>query len=254
MVLWITGLAVCAAGCHMNKNISTPGRVLSADESLVRKVILSQQAWNFVEMRVTGKTDMDGDRFSFMGTIRMQRNKQLFISVRSAIGIEAARIYATPDSLWIMSKMMGIKERWDWKQVRLKTGYPIDFQSLQGILTHALFTSAGDSQQVLIEQLGSSRKNNEFHLVTNEKTQEDKPEMKYLPDFRINTSDYSVESANIRDINGQWIIDVLYEYHKDGMIRKIGVKGLDTDSQVSLDMTVVKKEYSDNLDINFSKF
>lgn len=254
MGLCIAGLAVCAAGCHMNRKISSPGRVLSADESLVRKVVLSQPAWNFMEMRVTGKTDMDGDRFSFMGTIRIQRNKQLFISVRSAIGIEAARIYATRDSLWVLSKMMGVKERWDWNQVRLKTGYPIDFQSLQGILTHALFTSEGDSQQVLIEQLGSSRKNGDFHLITNEETRETKPEMKYLPDFGINTSDYSVESANIRDIAGQWIIDVLYEYHKDGMIRKIGVKGLDTDSQVTLDMTVVKKEYADNMDINFTKF
>jgi len=99
---WLAMIAVMVlimTGCKLNKMTIAPKKPLSADQSLVRKVIHAEPDWNFMEMRVTGKADQDGERLSFMGTIRLERNKQLYVSIRSPIGIEVAKLYATPDSI-----------------------------------------------------------------------------------------------------------------------------------------------------------
>jgi hypothetical protein len=241
-------------GCNLARRTVSPKKVMSEDENVVRKVINAQPGWKLMELRITGRMEEDRERVSFMGTVRLDRDKQVFVLMRSTLGIELARFYANADSIWISSKMLGIKEKGDWKQAAKKMGYPIDFYALQGILTQSLFTSAGDQLGTLIQNLSIRSDNGNLRLVSGADTSAKENGIKYLNNFLINPDSYLLESANIRDINGHWITDVNYVYNKENSIKKIEIKGLDADRDFTVDINIVKKEIKDNIEINFDKF
>jgi hypothetical protein len=241
-------------GCNIIRKTVTRKGSMAEGESLVRKVTGSQPDWNFIELRVTGKAEEDKTRFAFMGSVKIHHNSKIFIILRSTLGFEVARFYADMDSVWILSKMLDIKEKGNWKLVGAKVGYPVDFYALQGILVQSLFTSSGDKLENLISGLVVKNETEFIHLITENKSETGDMPLRYLNDFSIDRESNLIEGAKIRDIRGQWIADVRYTYNKDNIIRKIDMKGIDSEHTVSVEMNVVKKEIKEYIEINFDKF
>jgi hypothetical protein len=240
-------------GCHILKRAGAVKSV-SEDENIVRKVAGAQAEWTFLEIRLTGKADEDGRKVGFMGTIKMERNKQVFIMLRSSIGIELARAYANRDSVWLISKMLSIKEKGDWKLADGKVGYPLDFFALQGILSQSLFTSAGDQIADILENLVARTDLENIHLVSKNDLPVEGEGIKYLNDFSISKETFMIQGVKIRDIRGQWISDVKYLYNKENAIKKIELMGIDSERNFSVEINVVKRDIKDNIEINFDKF
>lgn len=241
-------------GCNLVKKTVNGKKAMNADENIVRKVVNAQPDWKFTEIRMTGRADDDDKKIGFMGTIKIEKDKRIYVVLRSTIGIEVARVYADRDSVWIVSRMLGIKEKGDWKLMTDKIGYPLDFFAMQGILVQSLFTSAGDQLDYLIENLVVKEDKEELRLISNAKFQESAKGIKYLNDFLLNTESFLIEDSKIRDIKGQWIADVKYSYNKDNAIRKIELKGIDSERNFAVDVNIIKKENKENIEFNFNKF
>ncbi|MFA5815383.1 MAG: DUF4292 domain-containing protein [Bacteroidales bacterium] len=227
---------------------------MSEDENIVRKVINAQPDWKFIEIRLTGKAEENGNKTGFMGTVKIEKDRQVFILLRSTIGIELARVYANRDSVWLVSKMLSIKEKGDWKLLGGKLGYPVDFFAMQGILLQSLFTSSGDQLNNLIENLVVKSDKDDLRLVSDTNLQSEEKGIKYLNDFLINKETFIIQGAKIRDVNGQWIADIKYLYNKDNLNKKIELKGIDSERNFAVDVNIVKKEMKDFIEINFDKF
>lgn len=241
-------------GCFLVKKSVSGRKEMSNDENMVRKVASTQPDWKYLEIRMTGRADEDGNKIGFMGTIRMEKEKQISIVLRSTIGIELAKVYANRDSVWIVSRMLNIKEKGDWKLVAAKIGYPVDFYAVQGIFTQTLFTSAGDKISDLIENLVVKNDKEEVRLVSNSNFEQADKGIKYLNEFILNKENFIIDGAKIRDVKGQWIADVKYLYNKDNVVKKIELKGIDSERDFAVEINVIKKEIKDNLEINFDKF
>jgi len=254
----LTGLVVLCLfalnGCHLLKR-SVTGRVsMSEDENLVRKVNNIVPDWKFLEIRMTGKAEEDNGKVGFMGTIKIEKDQQIFIMLRTTIGIELARIYATKDSVWLVSRILGIKERGDWKLIGGKIGYPIDFFAMQGILSQSLFTSAGNKLNDLVDNLVVKNDKDDLHLVSNSNLKGIDKGPKYLNDFLISKEGFTILDAKIRDINGQWIADVKFQYNKENQVKKIDFNGIDSERSFSAEINILKKDIKDFIEINFVKF
>jgi hypothetical protein len=241
-------------GCFLVKKSVSGRQEMSNDENVVRKVTSTQPDWKYLEIRMTGRADESGNKTGFMGTIRMEKGKQISIVLRSTIGIELAKVYANRDSVWLVSRMLNIKEKGDWKLMVAKIGYPVDFYAVQGIFTQTLFTSAGDNISDLIENLIVKNDKEDVRLVSNSNFEQADKGIKYLNEFILNKENYIIEGAKIRDIKGQWIADVKYLYNKDNVVKKIELKGIDSERDFAVEINVIKKEIKDNLEINFEKF
>jgi hypothetical protein len=241
-------------GCHLAKKTVSNKNIMSEDENIVRKVINAQPDWRFIEIRLTGKAEEDKNRIGFMGTVKMEKDRQVFILLRSMIGIELARVYANRDSVWLVSKMLSIREKGDWKLAIGKIGYPVDFYAMQGIFLQSLFTSSGDQLNNLIENLVVKSDQDNLRLVSNTNIHQEEKGVKYLNDFLINKETFIIEDTKIRDINGQWIADVKYVYNKENIIKKIQLKGIDTEHNFAVEINFVKRELKDVIEINFDKF
>jgi len=241
-------------GCHLSKKVVSSGKSISEDENIVRKVISTQPDWKYLEIRLIGKAEQDNNRMGFMGTVKIEKDRQIFVLLRSTIGIELARLYANTDSVWLVSKMLGIKEKGDWNLVGGKIGYPVDFFAMQGILLQSLFTALGDKVNNLIDNLIVKSEKDNLHLVSNTNLIPEENGVKYLNDFLISKETFNIQGAKIRDINGQWIADVKYQYNKDNLIKKIELTGIDSERNFSGEVNIVKKEIKDFVEINFVKF
>lgn len=241
-------------GCHLANKAVSGRKSISEDENIVRKVISIQPDWKYLEIRLIGKAEENDKRMGFMGTVKIEKDRQIFVLLRSTIGIELARVYADMDSVWLVSKMLGIKEKGDWKLVGGKIGYPVDFIAMQGILLQSLFTSLGDKVNNLIDNLVVKSDKDNLHLVSNTNLLIEEKGVKYLNDFLISKETFSIQGAKIRDINGQWIADVKYQYNKDNLIKKIELTGIDSERNFSGEINIVKKEIKDFVEINFVKF
>jgi hypothetical protein len=250
----IMAILFTVSGCHLMKKTVTNRKVMSEEENIVRKVINAQADARFIEMRMTGKAEEDNNRIGFIGTVKIERNRQISIVLRSTIGIELARVYANLDSVWMVSKILNIKEKTDWKLAVGKLGYPVDFYAIQGILLHSLFTSSGDQISHLVTNLIVKNDNENLHLVSNKHNQAELEREKYLNDFLINKETFIIEDSKIRDINGQWIVDVKYLYNKDNAIKKIQLKGIDSERNFAVEINVVKLDLKDFIEINFDRF
>lgn len=240
--------------CHLFRKSTAPGKKVSEDENMVRQVLSVQPDWKFMEIRLTGRAEEDDNKVGFMGTVKMEKDRQIFVMIRSTLGFEVARVYANRDSVWMQSKMLNIKESGDWKMAAGKVGYPIDFIAVQGILVQSLFTSSGSQMVNLIEDLVIKNVQDDLRLVTDNGVQVPGREFKYLCDFHIDKQSFFIQAAKIRDIRGQWIADVKYLYSKENVVRKIELKGIDSERNFAVDINVIKREIKDYLEINFDKF
>jgi hypothetical protein len=241
-------------GCNLLRKTTGGRKSMPEGESIVRKVINAQPDWRFAEIRMTGKAEADDNRIGFMGTVKMERGHQIFIILRSTIGIELAKVYANTDSLWVISKVLSIKEKFDWKQAGGKIGYPLDFYAIQGILLQSLFTSSGDQVNNLINDLVVKKDSENLHLVSNEKEESNSKSFNYLNDFLIGNEYLNIIGSKIRDIKGQWIADIKYLYNNNNVIKKIEMKGIDSEHNFSGEFNIAKRDIKDFIDINFDKF
>ena len=255
---WVAGLVtlmlLSAGGCSLFRKAPTGAVRMSEDENVVRQVVDNQPDWRFSELRVTGRADEDGNRIGFIGTVRLERNQKVFIVLRSTIGIEVARVFANRDSVWMLSKVLNIKEKGDWRQMAGKLGYPVDFFALQGILVQALFTSSGDRISDLIENLTLGPDKENLMLVSSDRFRKDSASRGYLSEFLLDKENFMIRGSRIRDRKGQWMADVVYHYSKENVVRKIELKGIDSERNFAVEVNVVKKEMKDYLDFNFDKF
>ncbi len=241
-------------GCNLVKRTVGVRKSMKDGENIVTRVVNSQEDWKFMEIRLTGKADEDGNKIGFMGTVKMERDKQIYVLLRSNLGIEVARVYATRDSVWMISRILGITEKGDWKLIAGKVGYPVDFYAMQGILVQGLFTSAGDQVKDLVENLVVKSNKEDLRLVSNANMELEGKGIKYFNEFVLSRETFMIQDSKIRDIKGQWIADVKYMYSPQNVIKKIELKGIDSERNFAVDVNVIKREIKDNLEINFDKF
>jgi len=242
------------AGCHLTKKAVTKAPVLTEDEILVRSVFEATEPGRYLEFRYTGRAQMDEEKIPFLGTLKMVKDSIIWVSLRSSLGIELGRILARPDSVWMYSKLLKIKEKGDWKLVEEFSGYALDFNALQGILTQSLFTSSGNTIQTITTDLTVRRKEEAVWVTWKPEIEENRSEKGYLAQFRINPDTKGITETLIKDCKGQWAAKALYQFTKDNEIRKIEINGLDESHNYNAEINIVTREIKDKLIINFDYF
>ena len=103
---------------------------------LMKKLITNQVNTDWVngKVKINAKSkDLPGGSMSFTGTIRMQKDKAIWLSVKK-FGFEAARVLIEPDSVFVNMRMFGDNIREDLGYVQRKLNFPANFEMLQAIM------------------------------------------------------------------------------------------------------------------------
>ena len=104
--------------------------------SVIRKHLatLAQPGW--AAMRLQVDTDFNGERSAFKVNARMRCDSALWLSITPALGVEAARMLLTPDSVLFYSKIPGNRfaYRGNFEAIDSLLGTEITFDMIQSIL------------------------------------------------------------------------------------------------------------------------
>lgn len=147
-------VAFASGGCHSTKRLQT---AINKKDTLLaaRKVMPEDSSFNKIpaeealnalnKNRIDFKTfsskariqyeDHNGKQPDFNAFIRLQKDSILWVSISSTfLGIEAFRIFITPDTLIILNKLNKVAEFHPFSYIESFAKIPMDFKLLQNII------------------------------------------------------------------------------------------------------------------------
>src|ERR1700740_2872877 len=128
-------------GCHTRKkllkNPSAPIATTTANSIEDKLNAIRAQQVNFNTFSGKAKTTLsiNGDSHDVTLNIRINNNKEIWVSVTALLGIEAARAVITPDSIMVLNKLQALYVKKPFSYVYAFTNKQVDYAMLQALFT-----------------------------------------------------------------------------------------------------------------------
>lgn len=133
----VLGLTACKTRKVAVVVTPPPAPTILSDKKMENLKLLRSKDVSFNTLSVRAKADMDldGNKHSVSMHIRMERDKQIWVSISAFAGIEVARALITPDSLKVRNNLQGVYLKKPFSYVHRYSNKQVDFKLLQSILT-----------------------------------------------------------------------------------------------------------------------
>jgi hypothetical protein len=135
IILIIGSASSCKLQKHLFEIPETPSKALL----IVKEVNSAQIPFNNLFLKFSGKLINDESKIGIKGTIKIQKDSLIWISVNPGIGIELARIVLSRDSVKIIDKINSTYYIGDYEYFNRNYKIQIDFFLLQSILLNKYF-------------------------------------------------------------------------------------------------------------------
>lgn len=124
--------------CNNAKRIAEGKPLRQRDPSAIMKQ--SDKAslqWEWLGLKLDADVNTNGKKDSFTLNVRMHRDSAIWISLTPALGVEAARILMTEDSVKMISKVPLNKFVYegDYKDFQKSIGVPFDYYDMEELFT-----------------------------------------------------------------------------------------------------------------------
>lgn len=126
-------------GCKTKKKVSLPKsdiptEVSTANAASIKSFEMSNLDFRTFSGRAKTKVEMNEQVFDVTLNVRIERDKAIWLSVTATLGIEAARVLITPDSVKILNKLPGEYIGKPFSYIYNYTNRGVDFATLQDLL------------------------------------------------------------------------------------------------------------------------
>ena len=128
------------AGCKSGKELISERPVSQEVRNNFESLMASYPDWNTFSAK--GSADLSfgaSGSLSASTQLRMVRGEVLQISVRIILGIEVARLYMTPDSLFLVNKMQKQYVTASLQEIGERLSSPVSLQTVQDALLGRIF-------------------------------------------------------------------------------------------------------------------
>ncbi len=253
-------MALGLNSCKSKKKLISGSSVNRVRGKVLNQVLKSELEYHSIEIKGSVRTDALGKKQSFNITYRNVKDSLIWISARAMLGIEVGRVICTRDSVWVFSRIARVKEKGDWKTMSNMIGYPIDFYSMQGLMTRKLFVP-GRSDTDIINSYLSRRNENGKLLIPDYSDPDQKIILKnygFLPQFLINTKKKLLYRTRISNEDSSWILDVIYGEGSNKNLRglppKVRIEGTDMEEKMFANLRIVLVKIDQELKFPFAWF
>lgn len=132
-------------GCKARKQlVSVNQPVVTTDSSSAKtdnskadklKLIQAQQTnFNTFSGKARTHLEIDGKGYDVTMNIRIQKNKQIWVSITAIAGIEVARAVITPDSIKIINKLQSVYLKKPFSYVYQYTGRQMNYKTVESLV------------------------------------------------------------------------------------------------------------------------
>ncbi|SEM06589.1 protein of unknown function [bacterium A37T11] len=136
----LVAIAALLAGCASKKLPLPRQQAIGVLEGKERSAAMASILQNRVYYqtfagKAKAKVQVNDDAYDATLNIRIERGKAIWISITAVLGIEAARILITPDSLLMVNRLQKEFVRQPYEFIRRFSGGEVSFASLEELLT-----------------------------------------------------------------------------------------------------------------------
>lgn len=121
-------------GCGGPKElVDLPLKKRSAS-AIIKKMDAQAADYDWFSAKLSGKATLSSGAMPVTANLRIRRDSVIWLSVSALLGIEVARIYITPDSVKLMSRMNATYWMGSLEQLQERFGVPLRFSDLESLL------------------------------------------------------------------------------------------------------------------------
>jgi len=144
----VVTLALFQSSCKTIHELGSISARPVSDNKLYHSLIDSSLHYNtFYVKRFSAYYNIDGIKKSFKGSIKIQKDSIIWISITAPVGgIEVARLLITPDSVKMINRLKKNYLEDDFDFFIQKINVDLNFKALESILTNAIFKSVNEEK------------------------------------------------------------------------------------------------------------
>jgi hypothetical protein len=225
-------------------------------EILLKNIHDSAFYGKWINAKIAVNANIDNETNAFNVTLRMCRDSAIWVSVSPLLGIEAARVLLTPDSVKFLDRLHHEYKISTYKLINdLLHAGNLDFDIIQGILTGSLFAykknrfnSVYLEDQTYILSTLSKRK---LRRALEEKD----PSKPVIQDFYVDGNTYRIYQLNIEDERIKKSLRTDYSSFQPtnaGVFPMRSTTEIKAEKNIKLDIEYTKINVGDTLDFPFS--
>jgi hypothetical protein len=109
-----------------------PAKERSAD-FVIKKMAATRMDADWLSAKLKVNHESPDMSISFTGNIRLRRDSAIWLNVKK-LGFEIARVRITPDSIWIVNRLMSEYYVEDFGYIRQMLNFPASYSTLQDLL------------------------------------------------------------------------------------------------------------------------
>ncbi len=219
--------------------------VVKPDNSKAEKLaIIQSRQINFNTFSGKARTNLeiDGKSYDVTMNIRIQKNKQIWVSITAIAGIEVARAVITPDSIRIINKLQSVYLKKPFSYVYQYTGRQISYKTVEAIVVGNAVPEFITSDA----EMGLSGNNLIFSGVLNE--------LSYQTTFGAGLKASNLKLANQKaaqklDVNNSSFIQA----DERILPSVIGINSVSGQNSIKADLHYIKAEFDQPLDTPFNE-
>jgi hypothetical protein len=136
IVCWL----LTVLGCHTRKLVTKSSTTATAKpvniiEDKLNAVRAQQINFNTFSAKAKTTLDINGNSNNVTLNIRINRDKEIWVSVTALLGIEGARAVITPDSIMVINRLQGVYLKKPFSYIHRFTSRQVDYSMLQALFT-----------------------------------------------------------------------------------------------------------------------
>ncbi len=135
---FILSTIVMALSCKPIKNFTSVVKSNTL-ESVYDSVKLSEPDYKTLNIKFNVKYEKKSQTMSLKGNLKILKDSLIWVSLSPGLGIEAARLMCTGDSIFLLDKLNESLTKGKYSYLNNLYKLDVDFFSLQSILTNAFF-------------------------------------------------------------------------------------------------------------------
>lgn len=135
LIIAIAFFSACKTGREAKKEIKETVKRDTGVEFIFSKMKDAQFDFRTMNIKFQAKVESEKNNFNFGGTMRIIKDRTIWLSMSAVIGIEAFRVCITPDSVKMINRLNKTYFRGDYQLINELLKTPFDFDMLQALVT-----------------------------------------------------------------------------------------------------------------------
>jgi len=208
----IAGLVVCAIifGCNPQKKIIREPLKEKGADYLVGQLKKNEFHFKCLNIKFDAEVKYNKKSNSFSGNARIRKDSAIWLAIYPLLGIEAARIVITTDSIKLLNRVAQTYYCGSIKYINTLLGTTLDFDMLQSLLIgndfssyeNDVFKASVDGKQYLLSTIGR-RKLKKPLKNTNDT-------LMLMQDIWLDPDNFKIVKVHIKQMREMQKLDVAY--------------------------------------------